>query len=175
MTDSKRRRDPRFTRAVGEKPNQGRRYVTNGKVRIEWTEDGRRRSRTIGPNGPKTRREADEELERILGLMDKSPEDNKMEEEAVNDGADEVGGDEEKDREEKDILNEDLSWIFEGFRHHADALMDLADDLAESVERGLIQVLNVFKTPEDADASEQEEEDVEEEDGIDAEDGEKEE
>ncbi len=70
MTDTSRKRDPRYTRTVGEKPNQGRRYVENGKVRIEWFEDDKRRSRTIGDNSADTRREADEELERLLGLTE---------------------------------------------------------------------------------------------------------
>ena len=74
MTDTQRKRDPRYTRTVGEKPDLGRRYVENGKVKIEWYEDDKRRSRTIGDNDAKTRREADEELERLLGLTDAEPD-----------------------------------------------------------------------------------------------------
>jgi hypothetical protein len=53
---------------MGEKPNIGRRYVVNGRVRIEWMEDGKRRSRTIGVNSPDMLEQADAELERILGM-----------------------------------------------------------------------------------------------------------
>ena len=61
------KRDPKYTRTVGEKPFTGRRYVADGKVRIEWKIHGKRRSRTVGPNSPANRDQADEELERLLG------------------------------------------------------------------------------------------------------------
>ena len=131
MTDTSRKRDPRYTRTVGEKPNQGRRYVENGKVRIEWYEDGKRRSRTMGDNSADARREADEELERLLGLTDAERE-----------------ADEEFD-EECFVL--DISWLVEEFRSRADALMDVADDLAESFEKGLVSVLSVFNRSDDED------------------------
>jgi hypothetical protein len=38
-------------------------------VRIEWTENGRWRSRTVGPNSAATRRRADHNLEDILGRL----------------------------------------------------------------------------------------------------------
>ena len=124
MTDTSRKRDSRYTRTVGEKPNQGRRYVENGKVRIEWREDGKRRSRTIGDNSADTRREADEELERILGLSE-------AEREAYDD-------------HDEECVVLDISWLIDGFRCHAEAIMDFADDLAESFEKGLVNVLSVF-------------------------------
>ena len=127
MTDTPRKRDPRYTRTVGKKPNQGRRYVENGKVRIEWYEDGKRRSRTIGDNSADVRREADEELKRLLGLTEAELED------------DEAG--EDWDEECRHL---DISGLIDGLRCHADALMDFADDLAESFERGLVNVLSVF-------------------------------
>ncbi len=48
MPTNKRTRDSRYTKNFGDKPRVGRRYVLNGKVRIEWYEEGKRRSRTIG-------------------------------------------------------------------------------------------------------------------------------
>ena len=139
MTDTSRKRDSRYTRTVGEKPNQGRRYVENGKVRIEWREDGKRRSRTIGDNSADTRREADEELERILGLSE-------PEREAYDDY-------------DEECVVLDISWLIDGFRRHADAIMDFADDLAESFEKGLVNVLSVFKR---SDGRDDVEDDVEE-------------
>lgn len=55
-------RDPRYTRTLGEKPHEGRRYVEDGKVRIEWTEGGKRRRRTIGANTEANRERADAAL-----------------------------------------------------------------------------------------------------------------
>ncbi len=54
------------TKTIGKKPHTGRRYVQNGKVRIEWTESGKRRSRTVGPNTPEMCAEADSTLEAML-------------------------------------------------------------------------------------------------------------
>ena len=75
MPTRRQGRDPQYTRTLGGPPNAGRRYVENGKVRIQWTEQGKRRSRTVGPNSAETRRRADAELEEILGLM---PSDTKQ-------------------------------------------------------------------------------------------------
>ncbi len=50
------------------------------QLRIQWTEEGKRRSRTVGPNSAETRRRADAELEEILGLM---PTDTKQDEGAA--------------------------------------------------------------------------------------------
>jgi hypothetical protein len=69
MPTRRQGRDPRYTRTFGTAPHAGRRYVENGKVRIQWTEGGKRRIRTVGPNSAETRRRADAELEEILGLM----------------------------------------------------------------------------------------------------------
>ena len=131
MTDTSRKRDPRYTRTVGEKPNQGRRYVENGKVRIEWFEDDKRRSRTIGDNSAAARREADEELERLLGLTEAD-----------------LDADEECDEE---CFVVDISWLVEGFRSNAEKIMNLADDLAESFEKGLVNVMSVFDRSDDDD------------------------
>ncbi len=69
-----RGRDPRFTVRIGEPPAVGRRYVENGRVRIEWTEAGRRRRKTIGDNDRATRAAADAELAGILeALSGESP------------------------------------------------------------------------------------------------------
>jgi hypothetical protein len=141
MTDTSRKRDPRYTRTVGEKPNQGRRYVENGKVRIEWFEDDKRRSRTIGDNSADTRREADEELERLLGLTEAD-----------------LDAEEECDEE---CFVVDISWLVEGFRSNAEKIMDLADDLAESFEKGLVNVMSVFDRSDDDDDDDDDVEDAE--------------
>ncbi|UCG85283.1 MAG: hypothetical protein JSW71_15270 [Gemmatimonadota bacterium] len=70
MPSKKRTRDNRHTRTFGEKPRTGRRYVSNGKVKIEWHEEGKRRSRTIGENTPEVRRRADEALQEILEVFE---------------------------------------------------------------------------------------------------------
>ncbi len=77
------KRDPRYTRAFGEKPHIGRRYVEAGRVRIEWTEHGKRRRRTIGPNTPKTRKQADARLEDILSSLESSDRDPDRSDEKV--------------------------------------------------------------------------------------------
>ncbi len=59
-------RDPKFSRTIGEKPHVGRRYVENGRVRIEWSEGGTKRRRSFGENSPQARSEADAALEEIL-------------------------------------------------------------------------------------------------------------
>ena len=66
MTPTRADRKRSASKTFGEKPFTGRRFVSNGKVRIEWMEGDRRRSRTIGPDSPATRAEADAEVERIL-------------------------------------------------------------------------------------------------------------
>lgn len=141
MTDTSRKRDPRYTRTVGEKPNQGRRYVENGKVRIEWFEDDKRRSRTVGDNSADARREADEELERLLGLTEAD-----------------LDAEEECDEE---CFVVDISWLVEGFRANAEKIMDLADDLAESFEKGLVNVMSVFDRSDDDEADDDDVEDAE--------------
>jgi len=70
MAAKKRTRDRRFSRKMGSEPNVGRRYVIDGKVRIEWLDDGKRRSRTIGDNSPEVRQRADEALAQILQLSE---------------------------------------------------------------------------------------------------------
>ena len=70
MPSNKRIRDRRFTKNFGTRPRVGRRYVLNGKVRIEWYEDGKRRSRTIGDNTVEVRQRADEALEEILEVFE---------------------------------------------------------------------------------------------------------
>jgi hypothetical protein len=149
MTDTSRKRDPRYTRTVGEKPNQGRRYVENGKVRIEWFEDDKRRSRTIGDNSADTRREADEELERLLGLT-------------------EADLDAEAECDEECFVV-DISWLVEGFRSNAEKIMDLADDLAESFEKGLVNVMSVFDRSDDDDDDDVEDAEIVDEDDDDEE------
>ncbi len=72
MAVRRRKRDPRYSRAIGTKPYVGRRYVVNRRVRIEWTDaKGKRRSRSIGPNNTETRERADAKLEEILMQLQK--------------------------------------------------------------------------------------------------------
>lgn len=144
MTETQRKRDPRYTRTVGEKPDQGRRYVENGKVKIEWFEEGKRRTRTIGDNDAATRRKADEELERLLGLEES--EKGTAEEEERHEGS--AKGEEECEGGEG---GPDLSWLLDEARGHAEALMDFADDLAESFEKFLMKVLDAIRRPEGED------------------------
>ncbi|MGD8727510.1 MAG: hypothetical protein PVH40_07685 [Gemmatimonadales bacterium] len=68
-TKRPRGRDRRYSRTIGEPPFAARRYVENGKVRIEWKDSGKRRRRTIGPNDAETRRRADATMEEILARM----------------------------------------------------------------------------------------------------------
>lgn len=148
MTDTQRKRDPRYTRTVGEAPDLGRRFVENGKVKIEWQEDGKHRSRTVGDNSAEVRRKADEELERLMGLAEVEPD---------AEGADEVPGEPDDIAEEleAECCEFDVSWLIDEFRCRADALMDLADDLAEAFERGLVTALDAFKRSHDPDDDEE--------------------
>ncbi len=57
------------SKTIGKKPHTGRRYVQHGKVRIEWYEEGKRRSRTIGPHSAETRDEADRILRDLLTAL----------------------------------------------------------------------------------------------------------
>jgi hypothetical protein len=158
MTDTQRKRDPRYTRTVGEKPDLGRRYVENGKVKIEWYEGEKRRSRTIGDNDAKIRREADEELERLLGLADEEPGDADAPdgEDAADDDVDEA--DDECDEE---WLVVDLDGFVAEFRDRADAMLDVADDMAEAFERGLVRVLDLFRRSEEGEEEDPDVEDAE--------------
>ena len=80
------KRDPRYTRAFGEKPHIGRRYVEADRVRIEWTEQGKRRRQTIGPNTPKIRKQADAHLEDILSSLESAGCDSDRSDEKVSPG-----------------------------------------------------------------------------------------
>ncbi|UCD24715.1 MAG: hypothetical protein JSW51_02015 [Gemmatimonadota bacterium] len=74
MPSKKRTRESKYTKNFGTKPSTGRRYVLNGKVRIEWyDEEGKRRSRTIGDNTAEVRKHADEALEEILDVLEPKP------------------------------------------------------------------------------------------------------
>ena len=72
MAKKRSGRDPKYSRTCEEKPHVGRRYVKNGRVRIEWQEDGKRRRRSFGDNSPEARDEADAALEEILKQMQRS-------------------------------------------------------------------------------------------------------
>jgi hypothetical protein len=64
----------RHGRTFREGTARGRRYVENGRVRIEWREHGRRRRKTIGPDSADTRRRADAVLQDTLrGLSETDP------------------------------------------------------------------------------------------------------
>ena len=59
-------RDRRYGKVIGARPYSGRRYVRDGKVRIEWFAHGKRRTQTIGPNTAANRALADHILEEAL-------------------------------------------------------------------------------------------------------------
>lgn len=117
MTPTRANRKRSASKTFGDKPFTGRRFVTNGKVRIEWMEAGRRRSRTIGPDSPEARAEADAEVERILAALqaDAGPEAA------------------ESAREEAD----EIPSVLEALRLLALAILDAADDLIERLENVL--------------------------------------
>jgi hypothetical protein len=98
--------DARYTETFGEKPHTGRRYVERGKVRIQWTEAGKRRSRTIGPNSPANRQQADAELKEILSTMNATEEKFKS----------------------KPL---DVGEIEQQLRHYALSALDKADEIAD--------------------------------------------
>lgn len=116
---TKRRRDPRYSRTIGRKPFVGRRYVENGKVRIEWTEHGRRRRRTIGKNTAEMRRQADADLEEILARMQTTEEHH----------------DQEGQQREEDVRP-----LSRTLRDYAVAVLDVADHLANWVRESIGQV-----------------------------------
>ncbi|MFC1639625.1 tyrosine-type recombinase/integrase [Gemmatimonadota bacterium] len=60
------KRDNRYGRVIGTRPYSGRRYVQDGKVRIEWSVSGKRSTRTIGPNTKANRDLADQILTEAL-------------------------------------------------------------------------------------------------------------
>lgn len=115
---SQRTRDPRYTRTVGSPPFAGRRYVSGGKVRIEWMDGGRRRQRTIGPNTVANRTRADEMLQDTLELLRDVSEQSEPDAAPVERAAPPrtVGG---------------------ALRALALAALDLADAIVERVERAL--------------------------------------
>jgi hypothetical protein len=128
---TKRRRDPRHSRTIGRKPFVGRRYVENGKVRIEWSDHGRRRRRTIGKNSAETRRQADADLEEILARMQNNEEHH------------EPGGQEEQ---------ENVRPLSRTLRHYAVAALDVADRMADWV-RASIGRMPEWEVVEEEDAA----------------------
>jgi hypothetical protein len=63
----------------------------------------------------------------------------------------------------------DISWLVEGFRSNAEKIMDLADDLAESFEKGLVNVMSVFDRSDDDDDDDVEDAEIVDEDDDDEE------
>jgi hypothetical protein len=135
---TKRTRDPRFTKSFGAKPHNGRRYVIDDKVRIEWYEDGKRRSRTIGPNGADTRRAADEKLQEILQGHE-PPEPGQPEQEPAGEEAPRT------ERETAEAIQDTLlglasnvldaaDWLADGLRNAATELMKRAGEAEEEAE-----------------------------------------
>ncbi len=120
------KRDPRYSRTVGEPPASGRRYVIDGKVRIEWTEDGKRRSRMVGANTPANRKKADELLrEVVLPMIDEQTEKA----EDTGEKADESAASTEMNFE-----------IPQSLRDAALRIVDAADELADWIEDGISKV-----------------------------------
>lgn len=136
------KRNPRYTRTVGEPPAEGTRYVINGKVRIEWTEDGKRRSRTVGANTPANREKADLLLEEILSPMtDEQTEQSKDENGTTGESAPWTG------------LNFEIP---PSFRDAAVRIMDAADDVADWIEDGISKIWS-HSSGEDTEEAEVEE------------------
>ena len=115
---ARRTRDARYTRTVGSPPFVGRRYVSGGRVRIEWTDNGRRRQRTIGPNTVANRQRADETLHDTLRLLRDAAEQSQPGFAGVEHAA----------------LPQTLE---DALRALALAVLDLADVMVERVERAL--------------------------------------
>jgi len=136
------KRDPRYSRTVGERSALGRRYVINGKVRIEWTEDGKRRSRTVGANTPANRKKADKLLREVLSpMIDKQTE--KAEDASEN-------ADESADSSEMSFE------IPQSLRDAAVRIMDAADDVADWIEDGIGKIWS-RSTSDDVEEAEVEE------------------
>ena len=129
------KRDPRHARTVGEPPTVGRRYVRDGKVRIEWSEDGRRRSRTVGANTAANRKRADQLLQEILSTMTEEQTDK---------------------AESTDEASEDSSTAtemhFEFSQTIHDAalrIMDAADNVADWLEDGISKIWSTSSSDAD--------------------------
>jgi len=100
--------------------------VIDGKVRIEWTEDGKRRSRMVGANTPANRKKADELLrEVVLPMIDEQTEKA----EDTGEKADESAASTEMNFE-----------IPQSLRDAALRIMDAADELADWIEDGISKV-----------------------------------
>ncbi len=141
------KRDPRYARTIGEPPALGRRYVIDDKVRIEWTEAGKRRSRSVGANTPANRKKADKLLEEILSPMT----DEQTEK------AEDTGG-----RSEESAASTDQTFeIPQSLRDAAVRIMDAADDVADWIEDGISKI---WSRSTDADVEEAEVEEIPDED-----------
>ncbi len=144
------KRDPRYARTIGEPPALGRRYVINDKVRIEWTEAGQRRSRTVGTNTPANRKKADKLLEEILSPM--------------TDEQTEKTEDTSGQTEESAASTEMNFEIPQSLRDAAVRIMDAADDVADWIEDGISKI---WSRSTDADVEEAEVEEIRDEDESD--------
>lgn len=103
-----------MSRTIGQEPHVGRRYVENGWVRIEWSEGGTRRRRSVGANSPEARSEADAALAEILDKERRNTENVRRPDQ-----------DEESTGQPKPVTVEALA------RSLALSLMDTADRIAE--------------------------------------------
>jgi len=100
--------------------------VIDGKVRIEWTEGGKRRSRMVGANTPANRKKADELLrEVVLPMIDEQTEKA----EDTGEKADESAASTEMNFE-----------IPQSLRDAALRIVDAADELADWIEDGISKV-----------------------------------
>jgi hypothetical protein len=127
-TNRPRRRDRRFSRTIGEKPFVGRRYVENGRVRIEWKQDGKRRRHTVGPNSAATRRQADAELEEILTQMQNNDEQHDQDQQDQQD---------QHDDQEEQEGRETLPPIGDVLREYALAALRVADGIADWIHEAI--------------------------------------
>ena len=127
-TNRPRGRDRRYSRTIGETPLVGRRYVENGRVRIEWKEGGKRRRRTVGPNSAKTRQRADAELEEILARMQNNDEQHDQ------DAQDQQPQDNEQQEQEE---QKPLPPLGDVLRDYAIAALGVADGIADWVREAI--------------------------------------
>jgi len=127
-TKRPRGRDRRYTRTIGEPPFAGRRFVENGRVRIEWKEGGRRKRRSVGPNSAETRQRADAELEEILERMQTNDEHHDQE------AQDQQSQDTEQHEQEE---QKPLPPLGDILRDYALAALGVADGIADWVREAI--------------------------------------
>jgi len=155
-TNRPRGRDPRYSRTIGQRPFVGRRYVENGKVRIEWKDGSKRRQQTVGPNSADMRKRADAELEEILARMQNNDELHDQ------DAQDQQSSDDQQQEQEE---QKPLPPLDDVLRDFALAALGVADGIGDWVREAITSPVEWewVKGEDDGD---------DEDDGNDGEDGE---